>query len=312
MRLLITGFILLTVCLLVLVFAVREAPAPPPSGPVRTSGAMVWKASRGKAVVWLCGTLHVLKASDYPLPAPYIEALNQSQHVVMELAPGPDKQKLLTEAVSKWGTLPAGVRLRDSVQPGTWSILEEWARKSGQGLGHFEHVPAWKAALMMSSLNQSSLGYDPSLGMERWFAGRLGTRTAAGLETAMQQLELLATLPPAAQESMIRSAADLESAGAGRMEKLIAAWAGGEMETVEAVMSAEFRDQPDIRQALLTNRNAAWLPEIEKLLEGTHTAMVLAGTAHFCGSGGIIASLRGKGVTIEQQTWQTTRPLPEK
>ena len=314
MRLLITGFVLLTACLLYLVYAFRQAgPGSQPlvEGPPRTTSVMVWKATRGQSVLWLCGSMHLLSAADYPLPTPYLEALEQSRHVVMELAPGPDKERLVKEALENLGTLPEGRTLSAVLQPATWSALQDWATREGHHAGHFSKVQPWKAALMMTSLNQSRRGYSSGHGLETYFSSRLGDRTSAGLETAAQQLGSLAALEPRVQEAMILESADRQSQGAARMKALRKAWAQGDADGLAALMDQEFRDLSEVRTILLDQRNTAWLPELEKLLAGQQTSMFLAGAAHFCGPGGVVALLEAKGVTVEQQSWNTTRPLPE-
>jgi uncharacterized protein YbaP (TraB family) len=44
----------------------------------------VWKISRGDNVLYLGGTIHVLRESDYPLPEPFDEAFEQADIVVFE------------------------------------------------------------------------------------------------------------------------------------------------------------------------------------------------------------------------------------
>ena len=84
----------------------------------RISRCMVWKAQRGKATVWLCGSYHLLRKSDYPLPPPYLTAFDEAERVVMELPPGePIRQ------YHEGGRLPEGKTLEDTVSTPVWKAL---------------------------------------------------------------------------------------------------------------------------------------------------------------------------------------------
>ena len=48
----------------------------------------VWVASSSKATVYLAGSFHMLRASDYPLPAEFFRAYNDSRKIIFEVPPG--------------------------------------------------------------------------------------------------------------------------------------------------------------------------------------------------------------------------------
>src|SRR6187551_1881247 len=81
----------------------RPAPGfnPPLTGPVRTTKCMVWKAQRADTTVWICGSIHLLREDDYPLPAPYLQAFAEAKTVIMELPPGSAQQPVVQETRRK-------------------------------------------------------------------------------------------------------------------------------------------------------------------------------------------------------------------
>jgi uncharacterized protein YbaP (TraB family) len=52
---------------------------------VQSSPLSLWKIEHGQAVVYLVGSVHVLKVNDYPLPAPFQKAFDASQITVFEV-----------------------------------------------------------------------------------------------------------------------------------------------------------------------------------------------------------------------------------
>ncbi len=55
----------------------------------------VWKISKGDAITYLGGTVHILRESDYPLPEAFNEAFEQSSTIVFEIT---DSNDILDEA----------------------------------------------------------------------------------------------------------------------------------------------------------------------------------------------------------------------
>ena len=62
-----------------------------------------------------------------------------------------------------------------------------------------------------------------------------------------------------------------------------------------------FEEFPEVFKRMVTDRNRTWLPQIEELLAGERDAMVVVGSMHLVGEGGIVNLLREKGYTVEQQ-----------
>ena len=48
----------------------------------------VWVARSSKATVYLAGSFHMLRASDYPLPAEFFRAYDDSRKIIFEVPPG--------------------------------------------------------------------------------------------------------------------------------------------------------------------------------------------------------------------------------
>ena len=53
----------------------------------QAGAACVWKVTRGTNVLYLGGSIHALKSSDYPLPAAYNLACDASDRLVFEVDP---------------------------------------------------------------------------------------------------------------------------------------------------------------------------------------------------------------------------------
>ncbi len=279
-------------------------------GPQRTATCMVWRAEKGAGVVWLCGSIHVLQETDYPLPSPWQRALQEAQRVVLEIEPGPSKFPRIIAALRESGTLPAATSLRDVVTPATWNDVEGWARGSGRDLSLVLPLKPWRAALTVTSLSQQALGYLPEHGVESWLNSRCVGKTTLGLETPEAQIKMLAGLDAESQERMLRAACGGYAGTGERMRRIAQSWREGDVTGLDRMLSEEMGEAPVLRERLLTVRHEAWMPHLEQYLGEPTVTLFVAGAIHFCGEDGIVARLRRRGVTVEQQTYTTTRPLP--
>jgi hypothetical protein len=70
---------------------------------------------------------------------------------------------------------------------------------------------------------------------------------------------------------------------------------------VERIVLSELKQEPLLYQRLLVERNRNWIPKIEALFARPRPAFVVVGAAHLVGPDGLIALLRAKGYTVEQQ-----------
>jgi uncharacterized protein YbaP (TraB family) len=277
------------------------SPAPPATNasptPARPTGqGLVWRVSGGQAAFFLAGSFHLLKADDYPLPEPYETAWRESSHLVMEIPPGDAQRPETASALKRLIALPSGT-LPERIAPATWQDLTAWAARTSYPVKPLETMPPWMAALTVAVTTAAQLGFKSEHGMERHFTARLGDsgKTAEGLETTLGQLGLFQQIPPARQEAMLRQALAEAGLMAEKTAALNTAWRTGDAAALNTIMSASFRDFPEIKQLLLDDRNAAWLPRLEALLQTGRPTLVLVGAGHLCGPGSLIDLLEAKG-----------------
>jgi uncharacterized protein YbaP (TraB family) len=65
-------------------------------------------------------------------------------------------------------------------------------------------------------------------------------------------------------------------------------------------MNQSMDESPAMYARLLTDRNAAWVPQIEQMLRGGDDVLVVVGTAHLVGEHSVVQMLRQRGYTVEQ------------
>jgi uncharacterized protein YbaP (TraB family) len=84
------------------------------------------------------------------------------------------------------------------------------------------------------------------------------------------------------------------------MRRVVAAWRTGDAAAIDAIMNESMDDAPALYARMLTDRNAAWVPQIEQLLRGADDVLVVVGAAHLVGEHSVVEMLRQRGHTVEQ------------
>jgi uncharacterized protein YbaP (TraB family) len=156
---------------------------------------------------------------------------------------------------------------------------------------------------MLVQVEWQKTGFDPELGLDKHFYDQAkadGKRTE-GLETAEYQISRLDGMSMEQQEHLLsESLKDLDAERAN-MTRLVDAWRAGDAPAVERIVLSELKQEPLLYQRLLVERNRNWIPKIEALFARPRPAFVVVGAAHLVGPDGLIALLRAKGYTVEQQ-----------
>jgi uncharacterized protein YbaP (TraB family) len=161
----------------------------------------------------------------------------------------------------------------------------------------------WMAALTVTAFELTKHGYLSTAGLDSHLSLRADEtgKEKLALETAEFQVNLFAELT--AEESLAflhYTIKDLETI-IPEMDRLYVDWRAGNVKPVEEMLLDGFEEFPNVFKRMVTDRNRAWLPQIEALLAGEQNAMVVVGSLHLVGEGGLVNLLRGRGFTVEQQ-----------
>jgi len=258
---------------------------PPPS-------PALWEISgpNGQAG-WLFGTIHSLpKGVEWRTPA-LETALERADVLVVEVANLGDG-KSGSQAFAAVSTSQGLPPLLQRVAPGDRPALSQALKRAGMKEADFGTTESWAAALVIANLTQSgdsANGVDRALLRERL--------PVLGLEGFTEQFAIFDRLAQADQAELLRLAAH----DAGRDRRTAQeAWLTGNLETLERDDLAGVLADPELREALLTQRNRAWVDRIVNGLEGGRRPLVAVGAGHMIGEDGLPALLAARGYTVKR------------
>lgn len=264
------------------------------------NAASVWKVSDGESSLYLGGTLHLLSASDYPLPEAFDKAFAASETLVFETDIAAMESPQFAQQMMMSMMYRDGTTLSDVLSPATLTQLK--AQLAQYGLP-FEQMKALKPSLIgitLSAVEFQRLGLNVE-GVDKYFftKGTQESKAIDWLETPMEQVNFIASMGEGKEDEMIKyTLRDLEKLPVA-LEQMKADWLAGDMQSMYDHSMKDFKqDYPEIYNNLLVTRNNNWMPKILDYMKTPEAEFVLVGALHMAGEAGLIAQLKKAGYTV--------------
>lgn len=274
----------------------RARSGPPP-------GVALWRVADDDTTVWLFGTVHLLDPQlRWRRPA-VDAALAAADVVYLEADTGPDAQARATPLIASLAFLPPGERLDADLAPATRDALARVAGRLGQPLFVLNRQRPWFASITLGVAWIQAQGGDAQAGADRVIESeaRAAGKTIRHFETVEDQIRILASLPAEVDRRVLAATLEQIDTDADAVADMFDAWATGDMAGLAAVLDASFADEPLVRQTYLTDRNAAWVEEIARVLEEeARVVFVAVGAGHLIGPGSVSALLEARGHPISR------------
>jgi uncharacterized protein YbaP (TraB family) len=296
------------VALLLLVLAPLSGTAAPHAK--KFPKCCVWRVANAKAPFYLVGSIHALSRKDYPLPAPYDIALEDSNRFLFEF--DPTQHAAFQKKFEAAARYPRGQDLRSKISP----ELLAWLRKNmftmmpeardGNGErfasfdSQFRYKPWWIAQHLAAPASYSKAS--ASHGLDNYFvdhAMKLG-KEIAGLETVNEHVAVMGGLSDRDGEFMLQDALSHPDGGDKESGRMYKAWRKGDTKALWAGDASLRSKAPRIAARFVDDRNVKWIPRIEAELKTGKPTAIVAGALHFSGPRSVIALLQKRGYVIEQ------------
>ncbi len=272
---------------------------------VQASKPLLWKVSDADNHVYLLGSFHALKASDYPVAPAVDAAFDDAEKLAFEISPEEMHSPELTQKMLAAGTLPEGQTLEQTVSEHNWRQLRKYAKQRGLSMHSFQRLEPWFVSLLIGLSEMTREGYDPGQGLDQALMARAeqAGKPSVGLETADSQIAALDSMNPSEQEQSLAESLEQAEHFKQQVSQLHAQWrAGDDKALLESMVNQFQREYPALYQRINVARNQAWLPKIQQMLDGeTHRdTLVVVGSLHLLGEDGLVAQLKKKGYTVER------------
>lgn len=262
----------------------------------------LWRVSKGADSLYIAGSVHVLKPSDYPLPAVMEQAFSGSAGLVEEIDLIQVNQEDTQLEVMQLGSYPGDQSLKGALPSALYQEVAKRAGEEGIPMDVLDRYKPWLVSLSLLDAQLAKSGYAAGDGADMHFAGeaQAGHKPVIGLEDMRYQLGLLAGLSGPDQVALVQQTLDEGTGFDAEMQQMIGAWHSGDTQVLEKLMSQEFAGYPEVYRTVLVSRNAAWVPKLESLMGSGKQYFVIVGALHLVGPDGLLQRFKKDGYTVEQ------------
>lgn len=271
----------------------QEKPSRPPAKPA------LWLLADEDTEIYLFGTIHVLPDNFVWRTPVFDNAARRSQELVVEVADVADESKttdiFLDLAVST--DLPP---VSERVPPDRRAGLEALRVKAGVPETVLDRFETWAVAITLAAGVLKTLDISPANGVEKQLQAEFGARKRpiSGLETTEYQLSLFDHLPEATQRAFLVNMVDESTDARTEFERMISAWGRGDEAAIALTFDDEVALTPELTEALLKRRNAAWAEWLKRRLEKPGIVMLAVGAGHLAGPYSVQSLLSKDGLRV--------------
>lgn len=275
--------------------------APAAAEPVVHAHPALWHVKGPDGEVYLLGSIHLLPKNIKWRTGAINAAISRANVFVFEVSTDEKAQAEIHELVAKLGALPPGQSLRESLPPNVRPDFDSAIELAHLSPDLVDHERPWLVSLQLLIADGTAKHYSPDAGVDHAImsVAAKANKPMRFFETIEQQLHLLAGSDDKLQIEEFASDLKDYQKNDDDLAPLIKAWSNGQAGKLAALMNAELVDQPDVKKALLTDRNRRWALQIETMLREKRVFFVTVGAGHLAGPDGVPALLRTAGYKVE-------------
>jgi len=264
--------------------------------------ACIWKIESDSNTVYLMGSIHFLKETDYPLDQRFDQCFQDAENVVFELHYDSTQTPAFQQYTLMKAFYPEGGTFKGSVSDSTYNLVKDKLLELGMPIEKLNAFQPWFIAITMLSLNLQKLGFNPKLGIDQHFfeMAKETQKNIIGLETAEYQLDLLSTLGGDDQEAFVIQTIDQFDEMESGFRDLVGAWEMGDLDKLNELLNKGFEEYPALKQSLLIDRNYNWLDEVIGYTKDNEDYLVIVGAGHLAGDEGLIELLEAQGYSVDK------------
>ncbi|MBN8841691.1 MAG: TraB/GumN family protein [Sphingomonadales bacterium] len=261
----------------------------------------LWAVKDDDTTIYLLGTVHVLKPGLSWFDGAVRQAFDKSDELVLELVL-PEDQAEAAKVTIPLAMDTSGKTLPQKLEPDALKAYQTVLTGLGLPANAFDAFEPWFAAVTLSVLPLTKLGYDPNQGVEKQLtaAAKTANKPISGFETLEEQLGFFDTLPEAGQVAFLNSTVkDIDKLGP-TLDKMVLLWGKGDTVSLAATMNESMVTTPELTKTLLWDRNARWADQIKARMDKPGTVFVAVGAGHLAGENSVQDYLKARGLKAKR------------
>ena len=261
----------------------------------------VWKITKDDHSLYIGGTCHLLRPSDFPLPVEFEVAYTASETLVFEMNPATANThgfalKLLNKA--KYNDSRS---LKSVLSKQTYAALNEQCVRNGLSMETLDKMKPFMVIMTLLLQELSALGISEE-GVDLFFYKRAlnDKKQIHSLETPDFQIDLITSIDEGIEDQIVSYGLKDINKIQKRFDELIYAWRTGKIESLEENFIDQIKNYPTLYSRILVTRNLEWAKSVKRYLDDSKVEFILVGVAHLAGEKGLLTLLKEEGYAVEQ------------
>lgn len=263
-----------------------------------------WKVEGKGGDSYLLGSIHALKKDMYPLPPVIEDAFAQCDGICVEADISGQNLAKQGMAMLQKAMYTGEETLQQNVSPKTFGLAAKKFKALGMDISGFNKFKPWMAAMTITALEMSRLGFDMNIGIDKHFLDKaVGKKEIVSLEGIDFQINLLESFSKEEQESFLLASVLEEDKALEEVNAMVEAWVNGDAEQMNIIVNKTVDNTPGyelVNKKMLDDRNVGMVKGIIPCLESGKRYFVVVGAAHMVGKIGIVQLLKDKGYKVTQ------------
>jgi uncharacterized protein len=268
----------------------------------------LWKIVNGKSTVYLLGSIHILPLNfSWHRPA-VDEAMGAADVFVFETNLDYSTAEF-HYYIDNFGYLPRGQTLHKLLSPAAQEQYFALIRDMHFDLNKIDYLRPGVAVLLLDRAfipTQAAVRLGPGVDASLVYYAKEHAKELRYLEGLQSQFDVLTALGGGTGVGVLEKKLASRENNTGEYQALLAAWAKGDLQKLASMEDVDAKD----RVLMLDNRNAAWLPKIEAMLNDSKTYFITVGAAHLTGAKSVIDLLCTRHWKVERVQTGSTPPPP--
>lgn len=261
------------------------------------------------AIVYLYGSVHMMKDNMYPLDPVIMQAFESSDALALEVDLAKIGSKIINAKFRAAGLLPKQQSLSGVLSEETLQLLQKHLNSRGLGIESYARMRPWMFEQSFIAQEMMLYGYGAAAGIDAFFAGRarIAGKQIFELETLDQQLALVSssTLKEQDQSLLFMLEALSKNIMQEEVNSLVMDWLQGDIAGIYASMMEPIKEYPALApfmKRMFEDRNQAMTDKITRWIKAGGRYFVVVGAGHLGGDVGLVSLLKNQGLTVQQLT----------
>ena len=269
----------------------------------RNDAPAIWRVQDFDSTLYLFGTVHLLPDNLDWQKDDMRAAFKESGTIFFEVDTGSEGQIQATVLTTSLGMRQDGLRLSDGLDSYQLKLLDAAAHNGDLTLAALDSMKPWLASEFLTVAAAANAGLSPELSADDALKSRARReqKNIIYLETIEDQIRVSADQPLSIQMALLMETLEGFNSLGDDLTTIAKSWAvGGTAYLTREVVAPLKSKSPIFYDALITQRNKKWTPQLTRFMEGSGTGFAAVGTSHLLGEDSLVEMLREQGYDVSR------------